>query len=221
MNLCDSLCNENIVTIGTHAKWQGFAWRMQQYLNKIKSDLMHFNTIFVVDAYDVLGYPHKINEIQIPEGHVMVGSETRLGPEYTDIEAYRKQLPLQTQFQMELSNLKYVNAGVIAGAPLDLVNLYTSLLEWSAKTGIQDDQIALAHYMNGTVSSPKILLDSHNVLVTNHIYENHFLVKHTVSAFDHFPGSVTKKGLSLAYTLAILAIHLLHFKFKKIADFHL
>jgi hypothetical protein len=60
-------------------------------------------------------------------------------------------------------------------------------------------------------SRPKILLDTQNVLVTNHIYENHFLVKHTTSAFDHFPGSLTKKGLSLAYTLAILAIHLFQF----------
>jgi hypothetical protein len=165
-----------------------------------------------VDAYDVLGYPDKINEIRIPKGHVMVGSESRLGPEYTDIDEYRKQLPLHTQFQMELSNLKYVNAGVVAGAPLDLITLYTQLLQWCHLSGIHDDQIALAHYMNRKDDiRPKILLDFQNVLVTNHIYENHFMIKHTTSAFDHFPGSLTKKGLSLAYTLAILAIHLLHF----------
>mgnify|MGYP000573653291 CR=1 FL=1 len=190
------LHGENVEFIGLGETWGGWVWRMKKYkeaIALIKDD----DIVVCIDAYDVL----ITNSLQLihdlfknPETKIIVSSDSwcfgRNCKYITTFHEKRKR-----KLKSKSGNL-YVCMGVIAGRPRDLEKMYQEILD----SGIQDDQVGLATFMENHAGDPGIELDDDEILACNVTGLKHFDLSFENSAmFTHFPSFVTWTGFSLNY----------------------
>jgi len=202
------ITNLGLKKTGEPKTWKGWRWRMKKY-RKACQRALHADLVVLMDAYDVLvvpGAPQKLQGLYhfMKEGQhdIVIGAESYLMPNFTDISKYHASMPCKTQGpcirSRQLGRMKWAQAGVIAGRPQAMFDMFDWILQQEPL--IMDDQAGIGLYMNEALW-PKVYLDSTGLLVNNvwgldtlRVWSSQF-----TGAFAHFPGFLTKYGLNLSY----------------------
>lgn len=180
--------------LGLGETWGGWVWRMKKYkeaLSKVHDD----DIVVCIDAYDVLVTDslHLLTKLfDNTNLKLLVSSDSWcFGRNCKYIPTFHEKRKRSSK-----SSNAYVCMGVIAGRPRALEEMYHEIIE----SGIPDDQIGLATYMEKHAGDPGIELDDDEILACNVTGIKHFNPHYENNAmFTHFPSFVTWTGFSLSY----------------------
>lgn len=188
--------NETVQFIGVGETWGGWRWRMEKYRDAIRK-LSSETIVVCIDAYDVLitDSLHLLPKIfENLELQILVSSDSWcFGRNCKYIPTFH-----QKQRKQKIENLDrpYVCMGIVAGRARAMEQMYSEILE----SGISDDQIGLATYLENHAGEVGIELDDDEILACNITGLKHFdPFQENISMFTHFPSFVTWTGFSLAY----------------------
>lgn len=181
--------------------WQGFETKMKLYAQACAL-YKDEDLLIIIDAFDVLIHPQAAQKLLIlqkwfqskTDTHILVSRETCCSDQNCIIvRPFLHTLPEYRKHQGRM----YVNSGVIAGRPAALLDMWTFM----QKTGMYDDQLGLAMYMN-LRQHPFVDMDENARLLSKTIVMYDNLVPYKTAAihapFVHVPG-LASTGASIAY----------------------
>lgn len=194
------------VVLGWGKKWQGWKWRSKLYLDFIEQQ--NPKNIFVfMDAYDTLAtkHPHQVlAAYHAYKKPLVIGAEWYCGNPKNCGNVQRWWSRQATKQPRK----KHLNAGFVMGNASMLKNVYA----WMASSTLEDDQLALSHWVN-TFGDSIVALDTGSALMCNvHVVDGFGHLK--TSCFHHFPGPLLKLGLFPQYNHACRKTLGIHSRYK-------
>ena len=146
--------NINYKIIGLNEKFEGWRWRMQKYLDSIKSYKDEDIVIFS-DSYDVIVQQNKneiIKKFKKMDGNVIISSEMNLllVPELKQFNIYPQYLSFNNFLKNNKSDYLYPCLGLVIGYKKYLEEVYTEILNFNDneinKECYDDDQCLFSYY---------------------------------------------------------------------------
>jgi hypothetical protein len=191
--------NYDYAVIGEGQKWTGFMTKIKGYRDYIK-ELKSNQLVACVDAYDVLatGPPDElIRKYYSYDKSILVGTESLCIPPYIPVDNWWK-------FQgKDKTRLCHINSGFFMGPAKNMVKVLNYMLSLENKSHpltTEDDQVALAHYINEYPDDVALDTDAKivaniSVVLFHHIDFQNDRIYHNLTdeypCFTHTPAKLT------------------------------
>jgi hypothetical protein len=172
-------------------QWKGWKWRTQVYMNALRHRKCDEVIVFL-DAYDTLCRKHSstfLKDFSSFSSDIVIGCEWYCGNKKN---CGRVTAWWEHRNYSNLPSRQYVNAGCIIGKVSALTTMYT----WISQQSFDDDQLALAAWVDA--HPHKCSLDYGSSMV----YNSHILDMHKTPQtpyFLHYPGPLFKYRLFPRY----------------------